>query len=294
MLKYLDTHVLEILDPVSQDFGVKILVKLENLNHPLISGNKWWKLKYNLEQAKRDEQKTLLTFGGAFSNHIFATAAAASEMGFESIGIIRGEEILPLNRVLKFAKTQGMKLEFISREAYRKKNENAFIEYLREKYGRFFLIPEGGTNALAVKGCAEFAREKLSSVEFDYLCLPVGTGGTMAGIICGLEGNKEIIGFQVLKGAEFLMEEINSLAKDFSGRIFSNWNLEMDYHFGGYAKRTKELDDFITKIDRQHNIKLDPIYTGKMVAGVFDLINRNRFSKGTTILLVHTGGLNTI
>src|SRR5882724_4047519 len=183
MLKYFDTHFVEIVDFGAEIAGIKFLVKKEYQNHPTVSGNKWWKLKYNLEEVQRLEYKTILTFGGAFSNHIYATAAAAKEFGLNSIGIIRGEETLPLNETLAFAKSCGMKLHYVSREEYREKNTPKISEQLKQQFGNFYTIPEGGTNLLAVKGCEEFAREKLLPLDFDYLCLPVGTGGTMAGII---------------------------------------------------------------------------------------------------------------
>lgn len=294
MLKYFDTPIIEIQSDLAVNAGVKILVKREDLNHPIVPGNKWWKLKYNLEEVERLGDPTLLTFGGAYSNHIYASAGAAKELNLKSIGVIRGEEVLPLNSTLAFAKGCGMKLHFTSREDYRKKREESFIESLREKFGDFYLIPEGGSNALAVKGCAEFSKEKLSLIDFDYLFLPVGTGGTMAGVIAGLEGKKKVIGFSVLKDGQFLNEEVSRLLFEYSKKDYSNWSIKTDYHFGGYAKKTAELDQFISRMKQVHNLDLDPIYTGKMVAGVFDLIEKNYFPKGSTILLLHTGGLQSI
>jgi len=291
MLNYFDSPVFEIPSKEAKNAGVRLLVKSEYLNHPFVSGNKWWKLKYNLEEARKSGNRTLLTFGGAYSNHIYATAAAAKELGLKSIGVIRGEKVLPLNSTLTFAGECGMQMHFVSREEYRKKLERSFVESLREKFGDFYLIPEGGSNTLAVKGCAEFAREKLSSTEFDYLCLPVGTGGTMAGIIAGLEGKKNIIGFSVLKNGSFLIDEVRKLQWEYSARDYPNWTLQTDYHFGGYAKQTPALNEFILNMEDQHHLSLDPIYTAKTVAGVFDLIERSYFSKGSTILILHTGGL---
>jgi 1-aminocyclopropane-1-carboxylate deaminase len=289
MLKYFDTPVVEILMKEAEMAGLRVLVKREDLNHPSVSGNKWWKLKHNLERAKKEGQDTLLTFGGAFSNHIYATAAAAKELGFKSIGIIRGEEVLPLNPTLAFAKDCGMKLHFISREEYREKQEDFFVKSLAEKFGNFYLIPEGGSNSMALDGCAEFTKEKLSPIVFDYLCVATGTGGTLAGIIEGLAGKKKVIGFSVLKNGDFLNEEVRRLAH--SGNQYSNWTIQTDFHFGGYAKQTPELIQFILKMKQQHRLPLDPIYTGKMVAGVFDLMKKSYFARGSTILLIHTGGL---
>jgi 1-aminocyclopropane-1-carboxylate deaminase/D-cysteine desulfhydrase-like pyridoxal-dependent ACC family enzyme len=291
LIQSLETPFLN-LECIGENPGlVNILVKLEYQNHAAISGNKWWKLKYNLIRAKEEGHKKLLTFGGAFSNHIYAVAAAANESGFESIGVIRGEETLPLNHVLAFAKNCGMDLHYISREAYMGKKDPQLIKELEKKFDRFYLIPEGGTNQLAVKGCAEWAQELLVQTSFDYLCLPVGTGGTMAGMVSGLKGEKQIIGFPVLKGADFLYEDISKLVEEFSGGNFSNWSLQTDYHFGGYAKSTPELITFVDQFKPTYHFPIERIYTGKMMWGVFDLVKQGFFKKGSTVLILHTGGL---
>jgi 1-aminocyclopropane-1-carboxylate deaminase/D-cysteine desulfhydrase-like pyridoxal-dependent ACC family enzyme len=184
-----------------------------------------------------------------------------------------------------------MRLHFISREEYRRKDDPAFLESLKEKFGNFYSIPEGGSNLLAVNGCAEWAQKLKEEISFDYICLPIGTGGTMAGIISGLKGEKEIIGIPVLKGAEFLENDIRKLVSQFSGNEFSNWQLKYDYHFGGYAKSTPELIKFIEQFKIDFNIPLERIYTGKMMFGVFDLLKKGFFKTGTTVLALHTGGL---
>ncbi|MCK6616853.1 MAG: pyridoxal-phosphate dependent enzyme [Cyclobacteriaceae bacterium] len=285
MLRYSPTPVQEIHDAVFDKAGVRVLVKREDLNHPYVSGNKWWKLKYNFEEARRSGKKTLLTFGGAYSNHIYSTAAAAHELGFESIGIIRGEETLPLNPTLTFAKSQGMQLHYVSRETYRKKEKDQFIEQLHDRFGDFYLIPEGGTNELAVKGVVEFA-QTLGN-DFDYLCCAVGTGGTLAGLVRGVSKQKFILGVPVLKGAEFLMDTVRSYA----GSENANWALNFNHHFGGYAKSNPALDALIKKCYKENNLPLDPVYTAKLAAGVFDLARGGYFKRGSVILLIHTGGL---
>jgi len=285
LIKYHKTDIQEIKSQNFEQSGVKLVIKREDQNHLFVSGNKWWKLKYNLEEALKTGQTTMLTFGGAYSNHIYATAAAAHELGIHSIGIIRGEETLPLNPTLSFAKASGMQLYYISREEYRTKTELSFIEQLHNQHGDFYLIPEGGTNELAVKGCAEFATQISAEVDFDYLCLPVGTGGTMAGIIEGLDESKKVIGFPSLKGATFLEHEITKYTSK------KNWRLVYDYHFGGYAKITNELTEFMYEFEKQFNIPLDPIYTAKMMFGIMDLIKKKFFIPGSTILAIHTGGL---
>ena len=261
------------------------MIKREDLNHPSVSGNKWWKLKYNLEEAVKLGHTTLLTFGGAYSNHIYATAAAAHELALKSIGVIRGEETLPLNNILSFAISKGMKLHYVSREIYRSKAESAFIDTLHKTFGNFYLIPEGGTNNLAVKGVTEFAQTL--GKDFDYLCCAVGTGGTMAGLINGVSPEKKLIGFPVLKNGEFLVEEIKKLLPG----EHKNWIPNTDYHFGGYAKVTPQLTSFIENFNANHQIQLDPVYTGKALFGVFDLITNGYFPAGSTILFIHTGGI---
>jgi 1-aminocyclopropane-1-carboxylate deaminase len=284
MLSYQETPIQEIYDHKISTAGLKLLIKREDLNHRYVSGNKWWKLKYNLEEAERQQKKTLLTYGGAYSNHIYATAAAANEVKLKSVGLIRGEETFPLNPTLSFAKERGMELKYISRQAYRSKEGHA--QYVSQ-FKDYYSIPEGGSNFLAVKGIGEFA-EKLGE-EFDYLCCPVGTGGTLAGLISGLDDSKKIVGFPILKGAHFLMDEIKNLIVDKNKAM--NWQLVFDYHFGGYAKATPELFKFIDAFNASHNIPLEFIYTGKMMAGIYDLISKGFFQRGATILAIHTGGL---
>lgn len=276
--------------PISINFpnDISLTIKREDLIHPFVSGNKFRKLKYNLLQAKAENEKTLLTFGGAFSNHIAAVAYAGKEQGFKTIGIIRGDELLDKideNLTLKFARENGMKFEFVCREDYRLKNESSFIEKLKEKFGDFYLVPEGGTNELAVKGCEEILTDE--DAAFNYVCCAVGTGGTISGLINSALPNQKILGFPALKG-DFLTDEIRIFAKK------DNWNLISDYHFGGYGKINLELIEFINAFFEENKVPLDPIYTGKMVFGVIDLISKNYFPAHSKILLIHTGGLQGI
>lgn len=288
MLSYQPTPIQEIKEALFEKHGLSVFIKREDLNHPYVSGNKWWKLKYNLAEAIMQKKNTLLTFGGAYSNHIYATAAAAKEAGLKSIGVIRGEETLPINPTLSFAISCGMQLHYISREDYRNKKNPEFVRELQNCFGNFYLIPEGGTNELAVKGISEFAQLLEAEFDFDYCCLPVGTGGTMAGMITGLSAKKSLLGFSALKGGDFLMDEIK---KYLQGRNENNWQLITDYHFGGYAKTTNALLQFMYDFKERHHISLDFIYTAKMMYGLYDLIRKEKFKKGSVILCVHTGGL---
>ncbi len=268
--------------------SIELFIRREDLIHPFISGNKFRKLKYNLIQAEKEKKATIVTFGGAYSNHIAATAFAGNEKGFKTIGIIRGEELASKingNPTLKFAKSCGMQLEFISREAYRNKENNEFVTDLKSKYGDFYLLPEGGTNDLAVKGCEEIIDGNDSI--YDWICTCVGTGGTIAGLINSSFSHQKILGFPALKG-DFLQKDIRKFV------INENWELINEYHFGGYAKVTSELISFMNSFYKEHAILLDPIYTSKMVFGVIDLIYKNYFPENAKILLIHTGGLQGI
>ncbi|CAM3875224.1 1-aminocyclopropane-1-carboxylate deaminase/D-cysteine desulfhydrase [Flavobacterium sinopsychrotolerans] len=268
--------------------SISVQIKREDLIHPFVSGNKFRKLKYNLLQAKEENKETLLTFGGAFSNHIAAVAFAGKEKGFKTIGIIRGDELgskIAENPTLSFAQNCGMQLEFISREEYRLKSESSFLENLKVKFGSFYHIPEGGTNALAIKGCQEILTE--DDAEFDYICCSIGTGGTISGIINSVLPHQKVLGFPALKG-DFLKEEIHNFTQN------ENWEVITEYHFGGYGKVNEALIGFINQFYTENQIPLDPIYTGKMVFGVIDLIKKNYFPAKSKILLIHTGGIQGI
>lgn len=268
--------------------GITLEIKREDLLHPFVSGNKFRKLKYNILQAKAENQSVLLTFGGAFSNHIAAVAYAGKEQGFETIGVIRGDELrdkISENPTLSFAQECGMRFEFVTREAYRHKTETAFIEQLQVKFGSFYLVPEGGTNDLAVKGCEEILTE--FDAHFDFVCSAVGTGGTISGLINSALPHQKVLGFPALKG-DFLQNEIHKFVNN------KNWELITDYHFGGYGKVTTEFIEWMNWFYAQTGIPLDPIYTGKIVFGVMDLIQRNYFPPKSKILMIHTGGLQGI
>lgn len=275
---------------ITLDFGndVELYIKRDDLNHPLISGNKLRKLKYNLIEAREKGFSKIVTFGGAFSNHILATAAAGKEFGFETIGVIRGEELINQiddNPTLLEARNLGMKFYFISREIYRNKDSEVFLKELEEKFGSFYLVPEGGTNELAIKGCEEILEEEDSS--FDFVCCAVGTGGTISGIINASKTNQKILGFPALKG-DFLYNDIRKFVHQ------NNWDLILDYHFGGYGKIKPELITFLNKFYLETNVPLDPLYNGKMMFGIIDLIAKNYFPSGSKILAIHTGGLQGI
>ena len=268
---------------------ITLVVKREDLLHEHVSGNKFRKLYYNVIEAREKGYDKLLTFGGAYSNHIAATAAAGKELGIKTIGVIRGDELgenlkrtLHENPTLRFAVSQGMQLHFVSRKAYRQKTEPEFIANLFQLFGKFYLVPEGGTNALAVKGTEEILTPEDDA--FDYICSAVGTGGTIAGLINTAKPHQKVLGFPALK-ENFLHNHIAKYTQS------DNWELIRDYNFGGFAKINKNLVEFINMVITLHNLPLDPVYTGKMLYGIIDLIKKDYFPKGSKILAIHTGGL---
>ena len=277
-----------ISHPLLEQKRVALQVLRLDQAHPEVSGNKFYKLQYNLQEALRQNHHQVLTFGGAYSNHIYATAAAAREVGLDSVGIIRGELLDVQNPTLAFARAAGMSLLGISREHYREKNNPTFLESLRKQFGDFYLIPEGGTNTLAIQG----TREILTAFHFSFshVLTPIGTGGTFAGIAASLIPHQKLLGISALKG-EGIREEISNLLK--AEEIQSKGSLEIvtQYHQGGYAKWTTELIDFIHWFWDTFDIPLDPIYTGKMAFACWDLLQKNYFPLGSRILLIHTGGL---
>lgn len=267
------------------DYGIELYIKREDVLHDEISGNKFRKLKYNLDEAKRQGKSRLLTFGGAYSNHIAAVAAAGRDYGFETIGVIRGDELAlkyQENPTLKKAMQDGMQFCFATRTQYRDKMNVVFLEKLQQQFGDFYVIPEGGTNQLAVKGCEEILTEE--DQVFDFICCAVGTGGTISGIINSLQSHQKALGFPALKGG-FLFDDIRPYVKN------QQWDLILDYHFGGYAKVSDELRLFIKEFNQKYLITLEPIYTGKMVFGILDLISQGKFPEKSKILIIHTGGL---
>lgn len=268
--------------------NVEVYLQREDLIHPYIGGNKYYKLKYNIDKAKEENYDTLLTFGGAYSNHIYAVSAAAKLFGFKSIGIIRGEEYDPLNPTLQFAVDNGMRLSYLDRKTYHNRTDPEFRKEIAKQFGDVYIIPEGGTNELALKGTAEILNN--IKIDFDYICTPVGSGGTLAGLIMGLKGNKKAIGFSSLKGGEYLTETIRSLLPSVIKQC-NNWTINSDYHFEGFAKINRELIEFVNEFKVENNIQLDLIYNGKMMYGINDLISRNYFPGNSKIVAIHTGGL---
>lgn len=284
-----DSPLQKLEDELFDQCGVQVYIKRDDLIHPEVQGNKWRKLKYNLYHARVNKINTLLTFGGPYSNHIYATAAAGALFHFKTIGIIRGNENMPVTPTLEFAESKGMDLHWMDREQYKLKDDPASIESLRAQIGNFYYIPEGGTNAFALEGVIEVIEE--IDIPFNYICTAVGTGGTLAGLVAGLMGKAKAIGFSALKGEDTLTDKVHELVYEFTEARYDNFTVNFDYHFGGYAHVNDELINFIKDFKTKHNIQLEPVYTGKMMYGIYDMLKNGKFERGSTIIALHTGGL---
>lgn len=269
--------------------GLEVWVKREDLLHPEVSGNKWRKLIGNLRAARAAGKDCLLTFGGAYSNHIYATAAAAQEAGFRSIGVIRGEEHEPLNPTLQFARDQGMQLVYMDRSTYRKKHEAAVLDQLRQKHGDFFMIPEGGSNVHALEGVREMMEE--IPQEYDYVLCACGTGGTLAGIVSALPEGMQAIGVSALKGGEFLYGDASRLAGMGEEGFRRKAHIWTDAHHGGYAKTSPELIAFMQELYKETGLKTDPVYTGKALYALAQKAQQGILPAGSKVLFIHTGGM---
>ncbi|MDO7885236.1 1-aminocyclopropane-1-carboxylate deaminase/D-cysteine desulfhydrase [Hymenobacter cheonanensis] len=279
--------------PIAASHGVRLLLWRDDLRNPDLPGNKARKLKYNLLQARAEGQARLLTFGGAYSNHLAAVAAAGRLHSFETVGLVRGEEYRPLNPTLARCAADGMALHYLDRATYRRRAEPGFLVEMQQRFGPAYLLPEGGTNTLALRGVAELISELRQHTAFDAVAVAAGTGGTLAGLALGVAEASypaRVVGVAALKGADFLRDEVNTLLAT-AGAPGAGYELHIGYHFGGYAKLPAGLRTFIQEFEADYGVLLDPIYTGKLLVGVLDLIAQGHFAPGSTVVAVHTGGL---
>lgn len=253
-----------------------------DLLHPVISGNKWFKLKYNIESAQQSNIDTLLSFGGAYSNHLHALAYAGKEFGMKTIGIIRGERVQ--NQTLNDCEKWGMELCFISRSDYRLKTDAHFLADIKEKFPHAYIIPEGGNNALGVKGCKEIL-DGVAIEKYDLITCSVGTGTTFAGLIEASYPKHQLLGFTAVKNGEYLHSDIEQHSSQ------RNWKLITNYHFGGFAKKNPELVSFTMDFKIQQGIELDFVYNSKMMYGLFDMMEQTALFNNKKVLAIHTGGL---
>ncbi|MCC6370964.1 MAG: pyridoxal-phosphate dependent enzyme [Bacteroidia bacterium] len=274
-----------------------------DLIDPEVSGNKWFKLKHNLKKAIEQKHNTLITFGGAHSNHIAATAAACKKAGIKSVGIIRGDAGEEENLTLKKAIENGMTLEYVSRNEYLTKNEADFKQTLTEKFGRHYLVPEGGNNAEGAIGCMEILQPEC--VNYDYIFCACGTGTTFAGLVATVKANQTVVGISVLRGQNNLPLEADTLLKEITkGRtkaisgnevlnepFIERHCITSNYCFSGYARLDKELIDFKNNFEAGNNVPLDYVYTNKLFYAVSDLIKKNKLRENTKLLVIHSGGL---
>lgn len=271
--------------------SVSITVRRDDLLHKDISGNKFRKLKYNIEHANMINAKGVLTFGGAFSNHIAATAAAGSLYSINTIGVIRGQEWehkITTNPTLSFAQNKGMNFYFTTRDEYKRRHTSDYIEELQNKYPGYYVVPEGGSNNLAILGCQEIIDPTIDS-KYNYICCAVGTGATISGIANLLMPQQKAIGFVALNDFS-IIDQINV----WSNNRVCDLELNFNYNLGAYAKINNQLVQFINDFFNKFEIPLDPIYTGKMFYGIFDMIDKNIIEPYSKILAIHTGGLQGI
>ncbi|WP_068544969.1 1-aminocyclopropane-1-carboxylate deaminase/D-cysteine desulfhydrase [Thalassotalea crassostreae] len=286
--------ILSQLQPVNHQLfykhNISVMIKRDDLIHPVISGNKWRKLKYNLLQAKAENKNTILSFGGAFSNHIHALAYACNVQDLNSIGIIRGEPEYANNFTLRWSKHWGMDLNFVDRKTYKQRDNPDYIDQLSIQYPNAYIVPEGGSNELALPGMGEVITEINEQADFDYLLTPVGSGGTLAGLVKADNNKHKLLGISVLKQQGYLDDEVNKLLESDDNR-FKNWQILNDFHRGGYAKYKKEDAKRIYQFSQQTGIPFEPVYSGKMLLAFLDLLEQGYFPEKSKIVLLHTGGL---
>jgi 1-aminocyclopropane-1-carboxylate deaminase len=275
----------KINDPFLEKHDVTLWIKRDDLLHPVISGNKWRKLKYNLDEALYLGADTIISMGGAYSNHLYALAYVGRTTGLKTIGIIRGERPAPLTPTMQDMENWGMEMRFVSRSDYRHYRNYKHWQDLPGIKPKQYWLPEGGANSLSLKGIEELVNE--IDILYDTLCVACGTGTTLAGLIKTVPGQQSVLGFAALKNADFLPSDVQSLLFG----EFHNWEIFQDYHFGGFAKLNLELALFMSDFEQKTSIPLEPVYTGKMLYGLYNLIAKDYFKPGQRIIAVHTGGL---
>ncbi|MDD5125867.1 pyridoxal-phosphate dependent enzyme [Methylovulum sp.] len=280
-----DSILTKINDPLLDQHQIELWLKRDDLLHPVISGNKWRKLKYLLKHALSLDSHTLISMGGVYSNHLHALAYVGQTLQLQTIGLIRGDQTHALTPTLQDASDWGMILKFVSRTDYRLLRKYQNWHDLPDLPPDAYWLTEGGAQTLALQGVAELASE--ISLPYDWLCAPCGTGTTLAGLITAVPGHSRVLGFAALKNAGFLYKDIAGLLPE----PCHNWELNLDYHFGGFAQTSPELFCFIGQFQNQTGISLEPVYTGKMLYGLYDLIKKRTFKPGQRIIAIHTGGL---
>ncbi|ROS01314.1 1-aminocyclopropane-1-carboxylate deaminase [Sinobacterium caligoides] len=286
------TPVVPLSAALFDDKGVRVSVKRLDLLDAEISGNKWYKLKHNLAAAQRQGAQCIVSFGGAYSNHIHALASAGRRLGVQTVGIIRGEAPPTLNPTLADAEAWGMQLQFISRSDYRRKAEPDFLADLQQRYSHSYVVPEGGANALGIQGCGDIMREIEGQVDdCDVVMVPVGTGGTMTGMSAAVTSKARVLGIAVVNAYAGLYADIERGLAQAAEPPLAGWQLLDGFHGGGYAKVDEPLARFLREFEQAHGIAIEPVYSGKMFKALFTLIENDFFPRGSHIVAVHSGGM---
>jgi 1-aminocyclopropane-1-carboxylate deaminase len=288
----IESKLQSISHPLFERHKIAVSIKRDDAIHPVISGNKWRKLKFNLNYAKSHHYAGVLSFGGSFSNHIHALAFSCQQQGLKCIGIIRGEKEYASNFTLSMAQQWGMKLHFVDRKTYRLRENKEYLAKLQHAYPDYLIVPEGGSNELALTGVGEIITELNQQGDFDTLLTPVGSGGTLAGLIQADNNQHNLLGISVLKQDGYLNEQVNELLVDSSN--YTNWQIMSQFHCGGYAKFSEEDIKKIQSFNQQTGFTFEPVYSGKMILALINLIEQHYFPIGHRIVLLHTGGLQGI
>ncbi len=284
--------------PLFVQYDVQVHVKRDDNIHPIISGNKWRKLKYNLAHIVQNKNfNGVISFGGSYSNHIHALAFACFQKNIPCMGIIRGEKSYADNFTLTWARHWGMKLYFVDRKTYRRRHDADYLMQLQQEFPHNFIVPEGGSNKLALTGVAEIITELNQQADYDTLITPVGSGGTLAGLITGdintVTSPHKILGIAVLKEADYLVDTIQSLLPT-SAKQHNDWQLFTHFHRGGYAKFSPVDAARILEFNQITGVNFEPVYSGKMILALLDLLEQGYFPKGERIVLLHTGGMQGV
>lgn len=282
-----------IYHPVFTQHKITVQVKRDDMIDHVVSGNKWRKLQHNLLHAKNSGARGIITFGGCFSNHIHASAFACKQQGLNAIGIIRGELANQHNYTLAWAKYWGMQLNFVDRKTYRLRNNQTYLSSLQQLYPDYLIVPEGGSNTLALTGMTDVINELNSQAQFDTIMTPVGSGGTLAGLVLGDKNQHQLLGVAVLKQGEYLNEQVKELLPQ-QAKAYDNWHIFTQYHGGGYAKFSEGDVNDLLAFNEETGVTFEPVYSGKMILALLDLVKQGYFPKHHRIVLLHTGGLQGI
>lgn len=280
--------LVRLVDETISQQRLELWIKRDDLLHPVISGNKWRKLKYIVDDALKQGADCITSMGGPYSNHLHALAYAGKALGLHTKAHVRGEAPAKFNPTLLDLQAWDMELDFVSRSDYRQLRQYKQPDSLPSLAAGEYWLPEGGATALALQGVAETLTE--ITIDFDVLAVACGTGATLAGYISAAPASSRLLGVAALKNAGFLNDDVQQLLNSQSVQR-SNWNIALDYHFGGFAKTTPALQEFMRQFSARHSIALDNVYTGKLLYAIYDLIQKGYFKSGERIVVCHTGGL---